>query len=159
MTDDTAPNPLLDELIAQEAELVFDSFEQADAWELGTAIRERAVREGLPVSISIFLGERRVFHASLPGAAATNDEWIERKARVVRKFDASSFRVGTEWQSLGRDFDTQSKLDPTLFAAHGGAFPLHVGDIQIGVVGVSGLPQKSDHDLVVAVLREFLASR
>ncbi len=48
-------------------------------------------------------------------------------------------------------------LDPALFAAHGGAFPINiVGVGLVGTVAVSGLPQADDHAMVVAVLTEFL---
>jgi uncharacterized protein (UPF0303 family) len=38
-------------------------------------------------------------------------------------------------------------------AAFGGAFPLRVRGSLIGAVGVSGLAQEDDHDLVVEVLK------
>jgi uncharacterized protein (UPF0303 family) len=44
-------------------------------------------------------------------------------------------------------------LPVTDFAAHGGAFPIHVKGIAvIGSVTVSGLPQRADHELVVEAL-------
>ena len=49
-------------------------------------------------------------------------------------------------------------LDPRLFAAHGGAFPILVRSVgPVGVVVVSGLPQVEDHRMVVAALRAHLA--
>jgi uncharacterized protein (UPF0303 family) len=51
-----------------------------------------------------------------------------------------------------------SPLDPALYAAHGGAFPIRVaGAGVIGVVAVSGLPQREDHALVVTALTQFLS--
>jgi uncharacterized protein (UPF0303 family) len=57
----------------------------------------------------------------------------------------------------GATLEEKFLVDGTLFAAHGGAFPVmvrHVG--LVGTVTVSGLPQAEDHRLVVAVLRRFL---
>jgi uncharacterized protein (UPF0303 family) len=49
------------------------------------------------------------------------------------------------------------RLDPDLYAAHGGAFPVNVRGVGVvGTVAVSGLPQLEDHALVVEVLAEFL---
>ena len=45
------------------------------------------------VTISIWLGQQRVFHAALPGTSADNDSWVEKKANVVRRFGRSSLDV------------------------------------------------------------------
>ena len=143
-----------DELLAQEEELQFGSFTNDDAWALGCALVEAA--RGLPVAIDISRGEQRLFHAGLPGSAADNDAWIERKNRVVRRFGHSSFYVGRQLE--GTTMEEKFLLDGTRFAAHGGAFPVIVRDVGVvGTVTVSGLPQAEDHRLVVAVLRAFLS--
>ena len=59
-----------------------------------------------------------------------------------------------------RAFAENLLLDPTVFAAHGGAFPVIVRGVGVvGTVTVSGLPQEEDHRLVVSVLRDFLGLR
>ena len=144
-----------EELLAQEEELQFTSFSNDDAWALGTALVAAAREEGLAVTIAIGRGEQRLFHYALEGTAADNDEWIERKNRVVRRFGHSSFYVGRLLE--GTTIEEKFLLDGTLFAAHGGAFPVIVRDVgMVGTVTVSGLPQAEDHRLVVAVLRAFL---
>jgi len=146
---------LLEELVAQEETLVFDSFDEGTAWELGVALREAA--EGLPVAISIRRNGQRLFHAALPGASADNDGWLARKSAVVDRYGKSSLRVGEEFRSAGGSFDTDSRLDPAEFAAHGGAFPVLVrGTGCVGTIAVSGLPQLEDHRLVVRTLEAFL---
>ena len=51
------------------------------------------------------------------------------------------------------------ELEPLLFAAHGGSFPITVRDVGvIGTVTVSGLPQAQDHALVVEALQTFLGA-
>jgi uncharacterized protein (UPF0303 family) len=147
----------LTQLLEQESTLQFDLFGHDNAWALGTQLRALAVGRSLPVAIVIVLGDQRVFHAGLPGASADNDGWIERKFAVVRRYGHSSLAVGEEFRSHGLDFDLDSRLDPARFAAHGGAFPLRVRGSLVGIVGVSGLPELDDHDLVVEALRAQLA--
>jgi uncharacterized protein (UPF0303 family) len=154
-TDDLAQ---LQTLLEQERTLQFDAFSHDDAWMLGTGLRTLAVEQALPVAIAIMLGDQRVFHAGLTGASADNDGWLERKFAVVRRYGHSSLAVGVEFRSRGVDFDVDSRLDPTRFAAHGGAFPLFVRGSIVGMVGVSGLPQLDDHALVIEALGAHLAS-
>lgn len=149
---------LLDELVAQEARLVLDSFDEADAWALGSALRASASSAGLPVAISVRRNGQRLFHTALPGASADNDAWLERKCAVVDRYGQSSLRVGEQFRVDGKDFDTDSRLDTAEFAAHGGAFPIILrGTGCIGTVAVSGLPQREDHRLVVETLERFIA--
>ncbi|MFC6045151.1 heme-degrading domain-containing protein [Nocardioides hankookensis] len=150
---------LLDELIAQEQRLVFDAFGADDAWELGAALRETARDRGLPVAISVRRNGQRLFHAALSGASADNDGWLERKCAVVDRYGCSSLRVGEQFRVAGKSFEIDSLLDPTVYAAHGGAFPILLrGTGCIGTVAVSGLPQLDDHRLVVEVLEQRVAS-
>src|SRR5215208_2621413 len=148
----------LDALLAEERELQFTSFTNDDAWELGTRLVEGARTRGLAVTIDIRRGEQQLFHCALDGTAADNDAWIERKNRVVRRFGHSSFYMGTSARAEGTPFEEIYGLDPALYAAHGGAFPVIVRDVGVvGTVAVSGLPQEEDHRFVVGVLRAFLA--
>jgi uncharacterized protein (UPF0303 family) len=154
MTDRT----LLDELIAQEQRLVFDSFNEDVAWDVGVALRGAAVAAHLPVAISVRRNGQRLFHAALPGASADNDGWLARKCAVVDRYGCSSLRVGEQFRVAGKSFDTGSRLDPSRYAAHGGAFPVLLrGTGCIGTVAVSGLPQLDDHRLVVEALEQLLA--
>jgi uncharacterized protein (UPF0303 family) len=150
--------PPLEELAAQEAELVLPRLTQSDALTLGLALLDAARAESLSVVVDVRHGDQVVFHAALPGTSATNDLWVERKVRVVRLVGTSSLRAGAEAAAEGAAFEERQRVDPLRYAAHGGAFPLVVRDVGlVGVVTVSGLPQVEDHRLVVRVLREFLA--
>jgi uncharacterized protein (UPF0303 family) len=150
---------LLDELEAQESRLVFERFDEDTAWDLGVALREAAHSARLPVAISIRRNGQRLFHAALPGSSADNDGWLARKSAVVDRYGRSSLRVGEQFRVDGGSFDADSRLDVSLFAAHGGAFPLLVrGTGCIGTVAVSGLPQLEDHRLVVEALERLLAT-
>jgi uncharacterized protein (UPF0303 family) len=148
---------LIAELEEQERRLVFARFTHADAWGLGSLLVELATARDLGVAVDIRRGDQQVFHAGLPGSTADNDAWIERKVRVVRRFEASSYLVGRRLAAKGAVLDASFGVDPALFAAHGGAFPIRVRDAGVaGVVTVSGLPQADDHALVVEAVGAFL---
>ncbi|ANZ39420.1 hypothetical protein BBK82_28605 [Lentzea guizhouensis] len=149
-----------EELLAQEERLQFDTFDNDTAIELGLHLLQAARDQGLPIAISVRRGGHRLFHASLPGTAPNNDRWLERKTRVVELFGHSSFQVGTSFREKGTTFEAESRLDPDLYAAHGGVFPVIVrGTGPVGTVGVSGLPQAEDHAFVVSGLQSFLNAR
>lgn len=154
MSDDA--RAILDRIESEEKELVLPRFDLADAWTLGSRMREAALDAALPIVIGITLGEARVFHAALPGSSADNDGWLDRKTRVARRYGRSSYGVGQSFRAVGKDFDIDARLDTTQYAAHGGVFPITVaGAGVIGTVGVSGLPQADDHAFVVEHLRAF----
>ncbi len=148
---------LLERLVAEESELQFSRFTLEDAWVLGGRLRAAAASAGHPVAIAIWLGPQRVFHTALPGSSADNDGWLDRKHRVVERFGRASLLIGEQFRAKGEDFDTHARLDPRDYAAHGGVVPIGIRDVGVvGAVGVSGLPQQDDHDLVVAQLRAYL---
>ncbi|MEU1905488.1 heme-degrading domain-containing protein [Streptomyces hygroscopicus] len=150
---------LISRLEEQERRLRLPRFDNDDAWRLGCLVAERAQLRGAAVTIGIHRAGQRLFHRALPGTSPDNDAWLERKFRVVERYGASSYLVGTRFRAKGTSFEESSRLDPDRYAAHGGAFPLHVtGTGVIGAVGVSGLPQAEDHALVVEALERYLAT-
>ncbi|WP_432565408.1 heme-degrading domain-containing protein [Kineococcus sp. SYSU DK003] len=157
---DADTNDLLTRLAADEERLVFEGFDEDDAWRLGSLLVERARAAGLPVAIAIRRNGQRLFHAALPGSVADHDHWLQSKMNVVDRFGHSSYLVGTQWSAGGGNFDVDARVDPRTHAAHGGAFPVRVRGVGVvGAVAVSGLPQADDHALVVDTLTEFLAGR
>ncbi len=150
-------SPSLAELAAEEAELQFAGFTNDDAWDLGSALVAAARRDGAPVAVDISRHGHQLFHASLPGTSPDNDSWIQRKTRVVHRFGHSSLYVRQASIERGTTFEEEFGLDPALYAAHGGAFPVVVRSVgPVGAVVVSGLPQLEDHRMVVAALRAHL---
>ncbi|MFB9328681.1 heme-degrading domain-containing protein [Paenibacillus aurantiacus] len=148
---------LLDELKREEEDMQFEHFNNRTAYELGTAMTDEAYRKGLPIIIDISKGEQRLFHHALPGTSKDNEEWVQRKNRVVRHFLHSSLYMGTYYKLHNTDIVQKSGLDPAQYATHGGAFPIIVRNTGVvGTVTVSGLPQREDHAFVVSMLRRFL---
>ena len=92
------------------------------------------------MTISIQLGEQRVFHAALPGTSADNDSWVDRKSRVVRRFACSSLEVHERYAKDDPDgFFSAFALSPSQYAPAGGAVPIRVRGTLVGVLAVSGL--------------------
>jgi uncharacterized protein (UPF0303 family) len=149
--------PSVADLAAEEEQLQFSSFTNDDAWELGTALRELARRQGAPVAIDLSRNHHQLFRAALPGATPDNDAWIERKQRVVHRFGHSTLHVRQSFVERGTTFEDALGLDPQRYAAHGGGFPVLVRSVgPVGVIVVSGLPQLEDHRLIVTALRAHL---
>lgn len=141
----------------QEAELVFDRFDEAVAFSLGTAIRERALRENLPIIIDIRTFDRPLFYAAMPGSNASNPDWARRKINVVKRFLKSTYRMVLEQDRPDRTFKPGEGLDSADYVLAGGGFPITVkGAGVIGVIAVSGLPEREDHGVVVQALCEYL---
>ncbi|MYU14025.1 heme-degrading domain-containing protein [Streptomyces sp. SID8361] len=157
MSEHTDYTELISRLEEQERRLRLPRFGNDDAWRLGCLIADLAQERGAAVTIGIHRAGQRLFHRALPGTSPDNDAWLERKCRVVERYGASSYLVGTRFHAKGTSFEESSRLDPDRYAAHGGAFPVHVtGTGVIGAVAVSGLPQAEDHALVVEALERYL---
>lgn len=149
---------ILKQLLQEEDELQFARFNESTAWQLGTQMMEHAMRENLSVTIDITRGQQQLFHASMPGTAADNDEWIKRKVRLVNRFGHSSFYMGQLLKHKGKTIEQSYLISESEFAAHGGCFPIIVkGTGMVGTFTVSGLPQEEDHKLVVESIRAFIA--
>lgn len=151
---------LLEELQDQERRLVFETFDEHKAWEVGVALRAAGLAARLPIAISIRRNGQELFHAALPGASTDNDGWLARKSAVVDRYGQSSLRVGETFRVRGGSFDEDSRLDTGAYAAHGGAFPIMLkGTGCVGTIAVSGLPQLEDHQLVVETIEAVLGHR
>jgi uncharacterized protein (UPF0303 family) len=148
---------LLKTLLEQEETLQFASFDEAKAWELGSLLVATAKSRNLPIAIDIRRGERQLFHASLAGASADNDQWIARKVKTVNRFGHSSFYMGNLLKSTGKSLTEKYFVSELEFASQGGGFPIKVrGSGMVGTVAVSGLPQEEDHKLVVECIAALL---
>ena len=149
---------ILANLLKEEKELQFKSFNEKTAWEIGKRLVERAIRDELPITIDITRGNHQLFHASRPGTSADNDEWVKRKVRLVYRFGHSSFYMGQFLKNLGKTIEKVFLVPESEYAPHGGCFPIIIkGTGLVGTITVSGLAQEDDHRLVVETIREYLA--
>ena len=144
------------ELLRQEEELTLSSFTNEDAIRLGQELLKLALSQKAPVIVQVRIGQQIIFHAAVTGTTTENDWWINRKARVVEKFNHSSMYVRVSFEENNQTFEEHSGLDNELYAAHGGGFPIIViGQGVVGVALVSGLPQVEDHKMIIQGLTSF----
>ncbi|WP_419695736.1 heme-degrading domain-containing protein [Mesorhizobium muleiense] len=142
----------------QEAELVFSVFDEAVAFKIGgSTIRDRALAQSLPIIVDIRTFDRPLFYAAMPGSNASNPDWARRKINVVQRFLKSTYRMVLEQQRPDRSFKPGEGLDISDYVLAGGGFPITVkGAGVIGVIAVSGLPEREDHGVVVDALCSHL---
>ncbi|WP_314507439.1 heme-binding protein [uncultured Microbacterium sp.] len=143
------------ELENQASELELARFDHGDAWELGSSIRDAALRAGLGVAIDIRRASGAVlFRAALPGVTADNEDWIDRKSALAFRFEESSALVAARMAALGVPAGSSGWLDPARYVFAGGAVPIKVaGAGVVAVVTVSGASSAEDHSLVVEGIR------
>jgi|SRR5687768_2824965 len=150
-------NDILKQLLQEEQDLQFTKFNETTAWRIGSQLVEQLRRENLSITIDITRGDHQLFHASLGGTSADNDEWIKRKVRLVYRFGHSSFYMGQLLKSKGKSIEEAYLLSESQYAPHGGCFPIIVKNTGVvGTLTVSGLTQEEDHKLVVQAIRSFL---
>jgi uncharacterized protein (UPF0303 family) len=138
---------------------VFDRFGAETAWSIGCLLRERAVQLGKPMTFQIQLAGRVLFEAATEGASGGQADWIRRKRNTVMRFGRSSYAVGLQLELEGQTMEARHGLLLADYAAHGGGFPVVLrGTGLVGTVVASGLPQREDHALVVAVMAEVLGA-
>ncbi|RUT35167.1 heme-degrading domain-containing protein [Arsenicitalea aurantiaca] len=144
-------------IIRQEQELVFERFDEATAFAIGSHIRERALADGLTLVADVRLWDRPLFYCAMPGTTADNPVWVRRKANSVQRLGRSSYRLVLENPGEERVFPVRRALDPNDYALAGGGFPIRVAGIGIvGAATVSGLPEREDHNVVVAAICHVL---
>jgi len=141
----------------QEERLAFATFDEATAFSIGSALRERALAENMPVVIHISVWDRLLFHTALPGSTSSNFDWVRRKINVVKMFHKSTYRMVLEQDRPDRTFKPGSGLSPQDYVLAGGGFPLVVKGVgAVGAFGVSGLPEREDHGVIVDALCDHL---
>ncbi|KAA0971998.1 heme-degrading domain-containing protein [Aureimonas fodinaquatilis] len=141
----------------QESRLAFATFNEKEAFKLGSLIREKAISEGLGIVIDIRTWDRPLFYSATAGSTGSNPEWARRKSNLVRRFHKSSYRVVLELAREDKTFPQNWALDQAEYALAGGGFPLTIGDVGvIGSIAVSGLPEREDHQLITRSLAEHL---
>ena len=140
----------------QELELVLPALDEAVAYEIGSAIRARALAEGLSLVVDIRTWDRQLFFTATPGTSSDNAEWVRRKINTVKRFHRASYRMVLERGEV--PFSPQSGADPSDYVIAGGGFPLRVpGAGIIGSLTISGLPGWKDHAVAVDALCDHLA--
>ena len=150
---------LIARIEAEISELQFPHFSKDDSLNLGLLLVELGKTRRLPIAIDITKGEQVLFHVALDGATPDNEHWIRAKQRAAARYEIPSLLVGLRGRLRGGRIEDQGWFDESLYAPHGGSFPVYVAGVgAVASVTVSGLPQQQDHNLVVEALREILQS-
>ncbi len=143
----------IERIAVQEARLQFKKFNEDTAWALGSLLKTQADASGKAVSIEIRLARETVFFYAMPGTAPTNADWARRKRNTVELLHRSSYVTGLMFKRENDSLENKMGLPMRDYASHGGSFPIVVDGIGcVGVVTVSGLPQRDDHMMVVNAL-------
>ena len=142
MTD--VVNERVARLIDEESRLVLDSFDHAAAWQLGTMMVEKAIREIAPVIIDIRVPGMVLFHSAQAGTTAENEIWLKRKARTTFRFETSTALLEARFKAQGIDQWTTGWFDTRRFTATGGCIPLRVRGV--GVVAAATISGLSSSD-------------
>ena len=146
----------IEKIALQEKRLQFKHFDAEMAWALGSALKAAAEKRRVAVAIEIQLNGHTLFAYAMQGTTPDNLEWIRRKRNVVTRYHRSSYGIGLKNERANTTLQAKG-LDLKDYAAHGGCFPILLeGTGCVGTITVSGLPQREDHELVVAVLQEYL---
>ena len=92
--------------------------------------------------------------------------WVKRKEAVVLRWEMSTLRMQMYLQLEHPTWHIQEaakvKLevaDPSIYAFHGGGFPVRVKNVEgiVGVIVVSGLGH-NDHEVIVESIQQYLAT-
>ena len=140
----------------QERRLQCPQMDLDTVWQLGSRLRAIAESRGLSLAVEIRLAGQTVFYATMPGTTPANADWARRKRNTVELMHRSSYGVGRSLERDGRTLEDTMGLPTRDYASHGGSFPLRVERVGlVGVVTVSGAPQREDHNIVVMALAEL----
>jgi uncharacterized protein (UPF0303 family) len=150
-------NEDLEQIALQEKELVLPRLDAQTAWDLGVRLRTMAAKRKLPIVIDVRRFGQPLFYAAMDGTTPDNVEWVRRKSNVVARFHRSSYAIGIKEKIKNETLLESQGLPVADYATHGGSFPLAVvGAGVVGSVTVSGLPQRSDHEMAVEALCSLL---
>ncbi len=136
----------------QEAELVLPAFSKEIVWQIGCIARDLAVKRGAAIAIEICQAGVPVFIMALDGTSPNSMKWLRRKSNTVALFDRSSYSLSLHFASKQQTL-ARHALPEADYTADGGGFPLRVANAGLaGTIAISGLDQRSDHELAVEAL-------
>jgi len=147
----------LEKIALQEKRLQFERFDAQSAWDLGSLLKAAAESRQGSIVIDIQLHRFPLFCYAMPGTTPDNWEWVRRKRNTVIRYHRSSYAIGLKYERNKTTLQAATGLDLRDYSTHGGSFPMHLaGTGCVGTITVSGLPQREDHGLIVAVLQNYL---
>ena len=147
----------LKQLAIQEERLQFDTFNAETAFDIGLRLKALIAARGKKAAIDIQLAGAPLFFYAMPGTTPDNVDWIRRKRNVVLRFHKSSYAFSLGVQKNGHSLVERFGAGTDELVLAGGGFPIRLrGSGVVGFIGVSGLPQRDDHGVIVEVLADLL---
>ena len=148
----------LEQVIAEESECVFSTFDHKTAWDFGHFLLEEATARGYSIAVRINLDQQIVFQYSMPGTRAGNDVWLQRKVDTVYYFGDSTERVALSHAQHGTDFYELPWIDKFKLTKHGGGFPIRVtsSSAVVGAIAMSNA-HGHEHGFIVDCIRAWNA--
>jgi uncharacterized protein (UPF0303 family) len=144
-------------LLAEEKSLILTRFDLNDALKLGDMAKKIGHSRNLPIALEIRIGNWIIYHASLPGSTIENQNWIDRKARVVLLTHHSTLFERLNSEETGTDWYVSNDLTPETHSIHGGGLPIITENSGFqGALIISGLFHLEDHLFGVEILKIFL---
>ncbi|MFF2018906.1 heme-degrading domain-containing protein [Paenibacillus sp. NPDC058177] len=141
----------------QERLLRFDRFTYDTGIEIGLKILNEAKREGQNLAVDVSICGHQIFHASLEGTTADNDEWLRKKKNTVYRFYQSSFAIQLKLKEEGKRLEDAFALSSADFTDAGGGFPIKVKGIGIiGAIVLTGTTQEDEHIRITSCLSDYL---
>lgn len=148
---------MLEVIDEQESRLVFSEFTNETALKIGLIIIENAKKENKKITIDIAKSGHQLFHYSFDGTSPDNDQWVERKNRVVNRFFKSSLYIQALLKHEGKSIEEKYHISSFDYCPYGGAFPIIIKNVGVvGIITVSGLTEEEDHGMVVSAIEEYL---
>lgn len=125
------------------------SFTNKDAYELGSFIARKAIKKQYSIVVRIERNSQTIFQYANDKTSINNEEWIEKKMNVVKRFNHSSAFIDFKLQAQGVTFEKRYG-DSQDYAPTPGAMPIRVKNVGVvAYIGVSGLDSNSDHQLIM----------
>lgn len=144
-TDDI--DALMARIAEQETEYELDGLCEQLAMKMGVYALRRAKEMGASIAINISLNGRTLFAASMPGTKPESDDWLRRKANMVRCSNGSSYFWECWCEKGPHPFEWRG-LSYEDYAPAGGAFPIRIkGAGAVGVIAITGMASHEDHAL------------
>lgn len=141
----------------QEDRLVFEHFDNKDAWDIGNQIVQEAKKRELNPAISIRLNNGFiVFQYGFNNTGLDHENWMKRKENTAKTKGFSSLKADLILKTSGLDLEKDWFMDPMEYSTCGGAFPIRVKGVGIiGFIIVSGISYLMDHELIIEGLRSY----
>ena len=147
------------DLLQQQNSLLFQNFSIDYVNAASEFFSRLSLDFKLPMAAELRFDDWVVFHQSFPGSSPENDDWISRKARVVKLTGNSSLYERVKSEEEKYNWFEKNSVSEKEFAIHGGGFPIKNSDGKLlGSIMVSGLPQIEDHKVAVKTLEYLMGN-